>query len=132
MPKHTDPLQPASTLAFVHAFPRQRLVQGAGAIDRVAAEALAEGMHRPFVVCSARGRRSPLFARAIAGFEGGSDAGRPVIWDDVPLHAPLSTTLEASALARREGCDGIVAFGGGSVSDMAKGVALALAEGDGI
>ncbi|MCE2946367.1 MAG: iron-containing alcohol dehydrogenase family protein [bacterium] len=114
-----------SSMSFVHAFPRQRLVLGAGAIDRTAGEAAAEGIRRPFIVCSARGRRSALFARLAGGF----DPRAVTVWDDVPLHAPLSTALRAAALATRDGCDGIVAFGGGSVSDLAKGVALALAEG---
>ena len=127
MSTHPDPLHAAAPLSFVHAFPRQRLVLGSGALDRVAAEAAAEGIRRPILVCSARGRRSGLFERIAAGF----DTGTPV-WDDVPLHAPLSTTLEAAAVALRAGCDGIVAFGGGSVSDLAKGVALAMAEGSDI
>lgn len=125
IPFHARRGLPMSSMSFVHAFPRQRLVLGAGAIDRCAGEAAAEGVRRPFITCSARGRRSALFARLAAGFE----PGAATVWDDVPLHAPLATTLRAAALAARAGCDGIIAFGGGSVSDLAKGVALALAEG---
>ncbi|MBC7780897.1 MAG: iron-containing alcohol dehydrogenase [Proteobacteria bacterium] len=113
-----------SITSFAHVFPRQRLMIAEGAIGRVATETRAEGIARPFVVCSERGSHSALFATMIEGF--GGDA---TVWNHVPLHAPLSVTIAAAAAAGAAGCDGIVAFGGGSVSDLAKGVALALAEG---
>jgi len=115
-----------SDSGFSHLGLRQKLVLGADALDRVGTEATAQGMARPLLICSARARVSVLFHRVEASF----GSVRPTMWSEVPVHAPLSTTLRAAAFARAAGCDGIVAFGGGSVSDLAKGVALALAEGD--
>ncbi|MBX9463042.1 MAG: iron-containing alcohol dehydrogenase [Aquamicrobium sp.] len=53
------------------------------------------------------------------------------IFLDVPTNPTESATRAALALYRDNGCDGVVAFGGGSPIDLAKGVALlATHEGD--
>ncbi|TWG96727.1 alcohol dehydrogenase class IV [Mesorhizobium sp. J18] len=50
---------------------------------------------------------------------------------DVPTNPTESATKAALAVYRKEGCDGVVAFGGGSPIDLAKGVVLlATHEGD--
>ena len=43
---------------------------------------------------------------------------------DIPAHATEHTVRDAGALFASEGCDGVVAVGGGSVIDAAKAVAL--------
>ena len=78
-------------------------------------EALAEhGITRPMVVTDPGVR--PIAERV---------AGDAVTWFD---HAPPNPTeaavLEAREVFRAEGCDGLVAIGGGSSIDLAKGVAL--------
>lgn len=45
-------------------------------------------------------------------------------------HTPRSTVIEAAHQARAAGTDGLVSFGGGSVTDLTKGVGLVLAEGE--
>ena len=45
-------------------------------------------------------------------------------------HTPRHTVLEAAGTARDADADALVSLGGSSVVDMAKGVALVLAEGD--
>lgn len=45
-------------------------------------------------------------------------------------HTPRQTVLDAAQQAREIGADGLISFGGSSVVDMTKGVALVLAEGD--
>jgi hypothetical protein len=46
------------------------------------------------------------------------------VFADVPTNPTEEATLAALALYRREGCDGVVAFGGGSPIDLGKGIAL--------
>src|SRR3954453_17906341 len=78
-------------------------------------EALAEhGITRPMVVTDPGVR--PLAQRV---------AGDAVTWFDRASANPTeAAVLEARDVFRAEGCDGLVAIGGGSSIDLAKGVAL--------
>src|SRR5690606_29611412 len=51
------------------------------------------------------------------------------IWDGVRPHAPVEAALQGADAARAHRADVIVSFGGGSASDLAKGIAFVLAEG---
>ncbi|MDH4290136.1 MAG: iron-containing alcohol dehydrogenase, partial [Aquincola sp.] len=56
------------------------------------------------------------------------EAGTPfVVFDAITPDAPIPVIEEGLELYRAEGCDAIVAFGGGSVMDAAKVIALAAA-----
>ena len=50
-----------------------------------------------------------------------------VVFDDITPDAPIPLVEKGIALYQRAGCDAIVAFGGGSVMDAAKVIALAAA-----
>jgi alcohol dehydrogenase class IV len=56
--------------------------------------------------------------------------GSAPVFDETPTNPTEEAVLAALALYRRHGCDGLVAIGGGSPIDLAKGVAL-LASHDG-
>jgi alcohol dehydrogenase len=49
------------------------------------------------------------------------------VWDSVTADAPIPLIEQGMKVFRAEGCDAIVAFGGGSVMDAAKTIALAVA-----
>jgi alcohol dehydrogenase len=51
-----------------------------------------------------------------------------VIWDDVPPESSLTTVISMAEAYRRHRCDAIVAVGGGSVIDSAKGMNIAVTE----
>src|SRR5690606_28965644 len=51
-------------------------------------------------------------------------AGEAPMFEDTPSNPTEAAVLAALALYRDRGCDGIVAVGGGSAIDLAKGVAL--------
>ncbi len=53
-----------------------------------------------------------------------------VIFSDVPADPPAETIVSALSVLENEGCDGVIAIGGGSPMDVAKGVRL-LATNDG-
>jgi 4-hydroxybutyrate dehydrogenase len=78
-------------------------------------EALAEhGITRPLVVTDPGVR--PIAERV---------AGAAVTWfDRAPANPTQAAVLEARDVFRAQGCDGLVAIGGGSSIDLAKGVAL--------
>lgn len=92
---------------------------GAGAISGVADAARDLGMKRPLVVADKGVQAAGLVAKAIEGL----GASVPLFLD-TPPNPTESAVKAALAMYRAEGCDGIIALGGGSPIDLAKGVAL--------
>jgi alcohol dehydrogenase class IV len=74
-------------------------------------------VNRPLVVTDPGVRAAWIADRVVADVE--------VTWfDRTPPNPTEGTVLEAAEVFRAAGCDGIVAIGGGSSIDLAKGVAL--------
>lgn len=92
---------------------------GPGAIASLAEATEEFGMRRPLLVADKGVLAAGLVAKATAHLP----AGTPV-FIDTPPNPTESAVLAALAQYRAEGCDGIVALGGGSPIDLAKGVAL--------
>ncbi|HEY0527001.1 MAG TPA: iron-containing alcohol dehydrogenase [Stellaceae bacterium] len=91
-----------------------------GALRHLAREASEVGISRPLVVTDPGLARSGLLDRVL-------DALRPLeahVYAETPSN-PTEDAVEAAArLYRESGADGVVAVGGGSSIDLAKGVAL--------
>ena len=92
---------------------------GAGVISTLR-DAVAElGLKRPLLVTDRGIQAAGLADRALAFLP----AGTPVFVDTPPN--PTEAAVQAAlAQYRAEGCDGVVALGGGSPIDLAKGVVL--------
>ncbi len=92
---------------------------GTGAIATLA-EMLSEvSVKHPLVVADRGVQAAGLLATALAHLP----AGLPVFLDTPPN--PTEEAVDAAlAMYRAHGCDGVVALGGGSPIDLAKGVAL--------
>ena len=92
---------------------------GTGAIATLA-EMLSEvSIKHPLVVADRGVQAAGLLATALAHLP----AGLPVFLDTPPN--PTEEAVDAAlAMYRAHGCDGVVALGGGSPIDLAKGVAL--------
>ena len=56
-----------------------------------------------------------------------SVAANTVVFDGCRPHVPVQTVEAGAQIARREGVDGLVALGGGSAIDLAKGIAVLVA-----
>lgn len=94
---------------------------GFGASDLLA-EALAElGVTRPLVVTDPGVRATGIADQVV---ERGSAGAQPAWFDQTPANPTESAVLDAVEVYRAAGCDGVVAIGGGSSIDLAKGVAL--------
>ena len=92
-----------------------------GALDLLPQELDRAGIKRPLVVTDAGVRAAGLLDRTIAAL-----AGRPhAVFDATPSNPTERAVRAAAELYRSEGCDGLVAIGGGSSIDLAKGVAIA-------
>jgi 4-hydroxybutyrate dehydrogenase len=91
----------------------------AGAVRTLPDALAALGITRPLVV-SDRGLEATGLLDKVAAL---CPAGAPRFLD-VPTNPTEAATMAAAAQYRAEGCDGIVAVGGGSPIDLAKGAAL--------
>lgn len=92
-----------------------------GAIRRLPDEQRRLGLRAPLVVTDRGLVASGLLAR-IAAWLPPLDDGR--VFDATPENPTEAAVIAAAALYRERNCDGIVAIGGGSPLDLAKGVAL--------
>lgn len=98
-----------------------RTVFGAGAISTLGAELGALGVRRPLLVTDEGLLATGLVAKVVAAC--GAKAA-PVVFDGVTENPLFADADHGAARYWREGCDGVVALGGGSVIDTAKLIAL--------
>ena len=104
-----------------------RIVFGVGTVQQVAAEAARLGIGRPLVVTD-----SGLAQTDIPGLVTGVLDAAQVTWTlfaEVEPNPSVETVLKGVDIYRREGCDGIIAVGGGSPIDAAKAIGLLAANG---
>jgi alcohol dehydrogenase class IV len=90
-----------------------------GALALLPAELELLGVKRPLLVTDPGIRASGLFGRVSEKLPSGH-----AVYDQTPANPTESAVLTALKLYRDADCDGIVALGGGSSMDLAKGVRL--------
>ena len=92
-----------------------------GVVKRLPEELSRLRIGNPLVVTDAGVRAAGLVQRVLTAL-----GNRPlVIFDATPPNPTEAAIRSASALVQQHGCDGVIALGGGSSIDLAKGVALA-------
>ena len=92
-----------------------------GAVRLLAEECQRTGMKRPLVVSDAGVRAAGVLQKALDAL-----ADLPhAVFDATPPNPTEAAVRAAVAVYKREGCDGLIAVGGGSSIDLAKGVAIA-------
>jgi 4-hydroxybutyrate dehydrogenase len=95
-----------------------------GAIAVLPQECERIGMRRPLVVTDAGVRAAGVLDLALAGSK--AIGGLPhAIFDQTPSNPTEAAVRAATEVFRANGCDGLIAIGGGSSIDLAKGVAIA-------
>src|SRR5437763_7913049 len=102
-----------------------RLVQRLGAIRELGNEAALLGIRRPLLVTDPGVKAAGLLDTALEALRG-SDV-EPVGFDRVRANPPVDLVDEGAAEYRAQGCDGLVAIGGGSSMDTAKGIGVVAA-----
>ncbi|OBA58250.1 maleylacetate reductase [Gordonia sp. 852002-10350_SCH5691597] len=104
-------------MEFTHTTLGQRVRFATGcAAEHLRSELSEQGISRPMVIVSDRDR--PL---ADAGT---ADTKPSVWWSDIAQHVPVELVERATTAARDSGADGVVCIGGGSITGLAKAVAL--------
>lgn len=91
-----------------------------GVSARLAEIAASAGIARPLLVTDPGLAKSDVMARILRVFS----PRMPVVFDATPQNPDEDAVMAAAALYREHGCDGLIAIGGGSPIDLAKGVAL--------
>jgi 4-hydroxybutyrate dehydrogenase len=92
-----------------------------GVIKLLGGECDRIGMHKPLVVTDAGVRAAGVLARALDAL-----GQRPhAVFDGTPSNPTEAAVRAACRVLDAEHCDGLVAVGGGSSIDLAKGVAIA-------
>ena len=94
-----------------------------GAVRLLAAECARVGMKKPLVVTDAGVRAAGVLQQALHALGDMPHA----VFDGTPSNPTEAAVRAAVAVYRAQGCDGLVAVGGGSSIDLAKGVAIAAA-----
>ena len=92
-----------------------------GALQRLAAECQRVGIRRPLIVTDPGVKMAGLLQKAQDALDGLPHA----VFDQTPSNPTEAAVRQAVAIAQAEGCDGLIALGGGSAIDCAKGVAIA-------
>ncbi|MCW5660615.1 MAG: iron-containing alcohol dehydrogenase [Burkholderiaceae bacterium] len=92
-----------------------------GAVALLPQECNAAAMRRPLLVTDPGVRAAGVFERAVKALGDREHA----VFDQTPSNPTEAAVRAAAEIFRRERCDGLVAVGGGSSIDLAKGVAIA-------
>jgi 4-hydroxybutyrate dehydrogenase len=92
-----------------------------GALQTLQAECQRVGMAKPLIVTDAGVKAAGLLQRALEVLGTLPSA----VFDQTPSNPTEAAVRAAADLYQLQGCDGIVALGGGSAIDCAKGVAIA-------
>jgi len=92
-----------------------------GALRLLPVECERTGIHRPLIVTDAGIRAAGILDTVLAIFP--DDASVPV-FDATPPNPNEAAVRDAVAIYLKHDCDGVIAVGGGSSIDLAKGVAV--------
>ena len=94
-----------------------------GALAQLKAECERVGIGRPLLVTDAGVKAAGLLDRVQQALGGVAHA----VFDATPSNPTEAAVRAAAEIYQAQGCDGLVALGGGSAIDCAKGVAIAVA-----
>ena len=92
-----------------------------GVVQRLREECTRVGITKPLVISDAGVRAAGVLDRALAALGDLPHA----VFDATPSNPTEAAVRAAAAVYRSQRCDGLIAVGGGSSIDLAKGVAIA-------
>ena len=92
-----------------------------GAIKLLKQECERVGISRPMIVTDAGVKAAGVLQKALDALPG----MRVAVFDQTPSNPTEAAVRAAAEVYKTQGCDGLIAVGGGSAIDCAKGVAIA-------
>src|SRR3954467_325863 len=92
-----------------------------GAVKLLKKECERVGITRPLIVTDPGVKAAGILQKALDALPGVQVA----VFDQTPSNPTEAAVMAAAALYKSSGCDGLIAVGGGSAIDCAKGVAIA-------
>ncbi len=92
-----------------------------GAISLLKSECQRVGIERPLIITDAGVKAAGILQKALDQLNGMGVE----IFDQTPSNPTEAAVMAASKQYQERGCDGVIAVGGGSAIDCAKGVAIA-------
>ncbi|MBI5061953.1 MAG: iron-containing alcohol dehydrogenase [Desulfatitalea sp.] len=104
-----------------------KIVSGEHALDKLPGEFKQLGAKRPLIVTDGGVAKAGLLDLVQESFDA-SELGICGIYDRVPPDSPISAIHEIVAQYQQNHCDSLLAIGGGSAIDTAKGVKIKLAD----
>jgi choline dehydrogenase len=107
-----------------------RMVHGIGSLAALGEEARGIGITRPLVVTDAGIVQAGLLEEAQRRLR--ERDLEPVVFAEVRANPGVELVDAGAGLYRSEGCDGLIAIGGGSSMDTAKGIGVAAVHGGSI
>lgn len=105
-----------------------KIISGLEALDSLPSELLRLGVKKPIIVTDKGVVNAGLIDIVKDSFSNGDGAAVGAVYDDTPVDSSIHAVNEIAAIYREKGCDSIVAVGGGSAIDTAKGVNIVLSE----
>ncbi len=102
---------------------------GSEALETIPYELRQMNVSRPIIITDKGITNADLLKILIDSFDD-SDLVIGVIYDETPPDSSLKTVNEIAKLYRQHKCDSIIALGGGSPMDTAKGVNIIISEND--
>jgi alcohol dehydrogenase class IV len=93
-----------------------------GAVQLLKQECERVGIHKPLIITDQGVKAAGVLQKALDALQGMKLA----VFDQTPSNPTEAAVRAASAVFKSEGCDGLIAVGGGSSIDCAKCVAIAV------
>lgn len=113
---------------FFEFFCPVKIVAGESALEHVPFELAALGSKKPLVITDKGVRGAGLVEVVLEAMHAGS-GDRPPVFDEVPPDSSTAVVTKIAQTYRVNGCDSILALGGGSVIDSAKAANVLVSEG---
>ncbi len=101
-------------------FNHTKIISGYKALENIPYELELLRSFRPMIITD-KGVKKAGLVNTVINACGDSDLVFPVVFDNVPQDSSTKVVSQAAKLYREKRCDSIIAIGGGSVIDTAKG-----------
>jgi len=105
-----------------------KIVSGFNALNFLPEELLRLNVEKPILITDKGVTNAGLLDVVRENFTSDNGVSIGAVYDDTPVDSSIHAVNEIARIYRKKECDGIIAVGGGSAIDTAKGVNIVLSE----